>query len=660
MITVWSAAGSGKTTLLAHWARLLVADGCDLTWLSGEDLSRSSLPMRSAILPASADVDPGAEPARYVIVDDIHLIRSGGTKSAVKALIQSLPPGVRLIVAGRYQPFSSLTSVQAAGALVELRTADLAFSNSEVRALAERRGYELDDAVIDFLVRRTGGWATALALAVPWLKSTSDVHAAIVGFDGSHRAVADYLVSEVLGSLTVDERAALTRTAIRADVPHELAVVLAGRPDAGELLHTIAERNALLTEVSSGYHFHPVLLGFLQADTRRKDAEAYADSHAKAFRWFAARDDGAQAMDEALRSGQPATIQSALEQFGLELMLSGETDLVARATASLPAYVAPLAPLATSLLLEAPDFVDAKRADHLFDEALKYDHKGTPARNPWLAVLIALRCLESDADDSLPARLDRLRMDDIATLRRDSLALDLLAATAEAWCVGRLGDPADAQRTLREVGISADRAGYVWLRLLASEFAVRIATRSGEWDAAAAFEDQVSAQVLDSHTHSDLLRSTATIMSAARSYRRCEPVPLDQLDDIIAADPHGTAHGLLVPALALRSFPALDTDPNPRHTLETLDGLMRQHGPSIRACSLRWRSGWSACTSRSTAAPRRRNMPRRATPPSGTTRSSRKPYASPWPFPLGWGTRPRNNSPGLSTTGLAPGIPEPR
>lgn len=578
-ITLWSAAGSGKTTLLAHWARRLAATGFKVTWIPEEDLGQLPEILGDIIDTDTERLVDEHPPKRFVIIDDVHSLSASRAKSAADALVEALPSLAGFIVAGRYQPFAALRDLQTGGLLAELRTADLSFTREELDALVEHHECELADSVAVVLLRRTAGWATALALAIPWLKGKPNARAAVAGFDGDHRAVADYLVSEVLESLSYEERAVLTRTAVRSDVPFELAFHLAGMPHTGELLHQIAQRHSLLVEDSNGYHYHPVLLSFLQADARRKDAKAFAGVHASACSWFTAQEDGANALEEAIASALPTTIQEAIEHFGLELVLAGETDLVARAAGAMPAHCAPVVLFATNLLLEAPYFTDVTRTSHLFAKALKHDTAGTAARDQWLAVAIAVHCLAGRSKQQLSERVERLRMDDIAALRRDSLALDLLAETAEAWCIGQLGANSDALRMLREVGISADHAGYTWLILLANELAAQLAALSGLWERAAAFEDQITARVLDApRTQHNWVRSAATIMSAARSFRRCERVHREELDEIILAGACHAAHGTLVPAMALRNFPALDSEANPRAALETVDRLLRDHG----------------------------------------------------------------------------------
>ena len=599
-VTVWSAAGSGKTNLLSSWARRLSDEGRDVVWFTGAELANTLSPLRRAILRQPQRVSSGLDglgpsldgpgssldgPARVIFIDDVHAVTLNRIGPQIAAFVEDLPADTAVVLAGRFQPFTTLTFLQASGELSELRTSDLAFRNDEAGTLVERFGYVLDDDAVDALVRRTGGWATALALAIPWLRDAVDRRAAIAQFDGDHRAVADYLVDEVLEGANEEERTMMMSTAIREEIPLQLAVELSGRVDAGNVLHTIAMRNSLLSETATGFRFHPVLLSYLRAECRRRDAVGFSARHQTAASWFAARGEGANALREAMASGSGKAAESVLEIFGLDLALRGETELIYQATTFLPLEHAPLVVVAMNLLLEAPDFADARRAAHLFAEAERFRGQGVAGNAAddkvafWLAVVDALRCFLPGSNRELSDRLRVLRDAPRLELRRRSLPLDLLASAAEAWGLGQSGEPIAATAQLRDVADSARRAELTWLAFAGNELASRQAAMSGEWTTAALLEDQITDDVLaDTHPLRDRVQAAAALIAAGHAYRLCEPMPTDLLDEIITSDPVGAKYGLTVPARIVRQMPLLDTDPNPREVLDTVEALMRDHG----------------------------------------------------------------------------------
>ena len=579
VVFVWSAAGSGKTSLLSDWALSFADDGLDVAWFDGGSLPDSLDALRIALGGPSPSRADGGGVSHVVFIDDVHLASGALTGRFIAEALEDLPDDTAVVISGRFQPFGGLTYLEASGASLELRTSDLAFTAGEAAGLAARHDCALDDDVVDVLVRRTGGWATALALAIPWLGASVDPRASVARFDGDHRAVADYLVVEVLGTLDDDEQAVLIRTALREYVPLGLVAELGGRTDAAGILHRISRANTLVIEEPDGYRFHPVLFSFLQAEARRRDADAFTQAHVHAYRWFAEQGFTEEAVEEATNSGDRDTVVDAIERFGLDLILTGETMSMLRAVSLLPLHKAPLPALATHLLFESPDFSDSIRASHLFSEAFQHDAPRTTAEATWFAVVLALHCLDPNASTPMALRLDRLRRRPIAELRRDDLALDLLITTAEGWAIAALGDVVRGSEVLRETAASAHRAGFFWLFLVANELGARAANLRGEWDTAAAWEDRISAELLErSHPLHDRVRAAAAVIAFARAYRRLDALPYEDLDTIVAADPLGTTYGLLAPARMLRQLPRLDSEPNPRSALEELDALLREHG----------------------------------------------------------------------------------
>ena len=188
---------------------------------------------------------------------------------------------------------------------IEVRGDALSFTREEAEDLLEILELELSGPSVDALLRRTGGWATGLILASQWLAGRDDPAAAVEHFDGDNRAVADYLVSEIIAGLDDSERQVVMAASVSEVVDAALAGELAARDDTGEMLERVARRNAFLSRIegTAQYRFHPILHSFLRAEAHRRDATAAAGHHIRAARWYAARGDGADAVDQALRSG---------------------------------------------------------------------------------------------------------------------------------------------------------------------------------------------------------------------------------------------------------------------------------------------------------------------------------------------------------------------
>jgi LuxR family maltose regulon positive regulatory protein len=88
---------------------------------------------------------------------------------------------------------------RARGDLLEMRAADLRFTNEEAsKYLNEAMGLDLPAAGVIALEARTEGWIAALQLAALSLQDRDDVAGFIENFAGDDRFVVDYLAEEVL------------------------------------------------------------------------------------------------------------------------------------------------------------------------------------------------------------------------------------------------------------------------------------------------------------------------------------------------------------------------------------------------------------------------------------------------------------------------------
>ena len=178
-------AGAGKTSLLAAW---IAEQDRPAGWLAlderDQDVSRFLrylLAALRAVAPAVSRLDwfdgpaPPAESLLtdvinelaghpepgLLVLDDYHAVRSPAVHAAVGFLLDHLPPGLHLVVAGREDPPLPLPRLRARGQLVELRAAQLSFTVPEAGALlGAGLGVPLTDDQLTALVdphRRVGG-----------------------------------------------------------------------------------------------------------------------------------------------------------------------------------------------------------------------------------------------------------------------------------------------------------------------------------------------------------------------------------------------------------------------------------------------------------------------------------------------------------------------
>jgi LuxR family maltose regulon positive regulatory protein len=326
-------AGSGKTVLLSSWlvARELPGSACWLTLDSDDnDVSRlladllsalrscmpadSASPLAALRPPLSADhertlalLSNGLADLREPIVlvlDEIHMLRAPAATGAIDFLVRHAPPQLRLLLAGRADPPLPIERMLVAGALAELRIAELAFDRAETAELCERLRLELSDGELDTLWQRTEGWAAALRLAALSLCEHPRRGEFLAEFAGTDRAISDYLVSEVLTHLPHELREFMLRTCLVDPVYPELADALIAEPqDAAGTLAALERMGAPVQPVleeGSPYRYHPLFGELLRAHLHHAHPQEVPLLHRRAAHWYAEQGEIVAAVHHAL------------------------------------------------------------------------------------------------------------------------------------------------------------------------------------------------------------------------------------------------------------------------------------------------------------------------------------------------------------------------
>ncbi len=257
-VTIISApAGSGKTSLLRAWAdrpgqpyRLAVLqvrrnqqDAQDF-WLALLDAVRQVCDAPSGAEPPAATPDfngpamvsrilselAGAGGDVMVVIEDLHELDSPPTIGQLTRLLTNLPGGAHAMLTTRHDLPLRLHQLRLAGELADIRGADLQFTDRETRELLAASGITLSEAGAALLHQRTEGWAAGLRLAALSLAGHPDPERFVADFSGTNRAVAEYLLAEMLERQPGEVQDLLLRTCPLDRVNGELADLLTGRP----------------------------------------------------------------------------------------------------------------------------------------------------------------------------------------------------------------------------------------------------------------------------------------------------------------------------------------------------------------------------------------------------------------------------------------------
>ena len=270
LTTVIAPAGWGKSTALAQWANN-PAESRTVVWVSLDKSDDEPVRFWTYVMtaltstvqgltdePLKALSAAGATPVdlalptllnelnavtrrSVLVLDDYHLLEHGLIHEGVEFLLGYLPPTLRIVIAGRFDPPLPLARMRGRGELTEIRSADLRFDDPEATALLSAvTGTTVDASEAAKLCTRTEGWATGLQLAGLTMRGSTDpIGTAAALRDHTDRHILDYLSAEVLDRIPAEQRELLIRTAVLERLCGPLCDAVLDARGSAEALHDL-------------------------------------------------------------------------------------------------------------------------------------------------------------------------------------------------------------------------------------------------------------------------------------------------------------------------------------------------------------------------------------------------------------------------------------
>jgi LuxR family maltose regulon positive regulatory protein len=372
-LTLLSApAGFGKTTLVTEWLNSVKRP---FTWLSLDEhdgdparfltyllaalqkvvpaighaaqamLQAPQLPPPETLLTSLIN-DIAATPRPFVLVlDDVHLIEAMPVHQQLTFLLEHQPLQMHLVLVTRKDPLLPLARWRARGQMMDIRQADLQFTEQESAEFLQRvMRLELSSADVAVLHRRTEGWIAGLQLAALALQGLArqgismrgrdDVHQLVQSFSGSHRYILDYLIEEVFRRQAADVQDFLCKTSILDRFTASLCDAVAEREDSREVLLALEQGNLFtvpLDESRQWYRYHRLFADLLRQQLRAVGMQGLApELHQRASRWYEAEGLFDDAVHHALSGSNWERAAALILDASESMMTSGQmTTLLA-------------------------------------------------------------------------------------------------------------------------------------------------------------------------------------------------------------------------------------------------------------------------------------------------------------------------------------------
>jgi LuxR family maltose regulon positive regulatory protein len=290
-----------------------------------------------------------------LVLDDYQLINSQAMHEEVAFLLEHCPKTFHLVIATRSDPPLPLARLRARGQAVEIRTADLSFTEPEAaQFLNDVMGLHLDAGSVAVLEKRTEGWIAGLQMAAIALQGTlsmrdrKDVPGFIEGFSGTNRYILDYLLEEVLASQSPEIQHFLLYTSIleRLTAPLCDAVLTKDEGSTSEgddrsphseslfvsqsasTLEYLERANLFLVPLDDEriwYRYHHLFADLLRTQLQRSlGAQSVAQLHVRASEWHAQNDSILEAINHASAASDDERVERLIEQHYMEMVSRGE------------------------------------------------------------------------------------------------------------------------------------------------------------------------------------------------------------------------------------------------------------------------------------------------------------------------------------------------
>ncbi|MDT5136618.1 MAG: serine/threonine-protein kinase PknK, partial [Mycobacterium sp.] len=378
LVLIHAPAGYGKSTLAAQWAQTLTQQGVQTAWLAIDsddnntvwflahlvEAIRRTLPdlaetlqqefeghlenAQQYVLNALIDCLHSDKQTLGLVMEDWHRVHNTETTNALAYLLENSCHHLHLIVTSRTRTGLPLSAMAVQGELTEIDSSLLKFDVAESQALlVDQCGLNLTTADVAELEGSTDGWAAALQLVSLSLRDHSDPGSLIQNLSGRHKAIGEYLASNVLDSLEPALLDFLLSTCITKQICSGLATALTDNRRSQSVLEEIEKRDLFLRRTDaegSWFQYHHLFADYLLHRLERDAADRIPELHRKGAQWFSEHQMLSQAVDHLILAADIAQAVDAVEQAAPDLNERSQMSTLIGLAGKLPAQNADARP----------------------------------------------------------------------------------------------------------------------------------------------------------------------------------------------------------------------------------------------------------------------------------------------------------------------------
>ena len=499
--------GYGKSSLLVQWA---TEGSAPVAWLTADEsdsdpvvfltdlaaavdrcvplgaelftaIATGSLSHRAVIGRLLVEMSRSPEYVR-IAIDDAHRITSRACLDILAELVEYLPEGSQVAIAGRARMRLPFARWRAEGSVLEIGPAELAIDEREAVGLGRELGLRLPADTATRLTRETEGWPALLALAMLGAGTSSAAPDRSDAFTG--HLIDDYLRTEVLERRSTTEIAFLTQTSILDQLTEPLCDAVAGQPGSTGILQQLARSTLLMDDFGGSYRYHTLLRDFLQRELAIREPDRVTALHRRAATWYQANHAIERAVNHAFAAGDRELVSTLVGNGFVQYHWSGHRATIRAWARRLGSDALEARPwLATLAAWEEIAAGDVAATVRFADVAEGGAFEGRPADGTASfeagRAMLRAAMVRTGADDALANATRAVELEGVSGAWRDFALWQLAFARIT------IGDLAGADSALAEAVAVARSSGDLAILYCVLGHRALVAAEHGSWDAAA-------------------------------------------------------------------------------------------------------------------------------------------------------------------------------
>ncbi|MCU0260617.1 MAG: hypothetical protein MUE78_06325, partial [Ilumatobacteraceae bacterium] len=267
------------------------------------------------------------------------VLRAQPSVDLLDALVRNVPAGSTLVLIGRAAPPLSLARARVRPGVVDVTTAELALDAIRAREVVEAMGAELDDRMLDDVMRDTDGWPLGIRLVGSALAEGEVIGGEGPTADDAITTARSYAEVEWLRGLAPADADFLRKVSGLGWMSGALCDHVLEASDSGARLERLQSSGLLVAPLDrhgDSFRVHQVVRDSLDAALQRSDRQAHRRVHQRASDWFESVGEIDRAVDQALRADDVTRAGRLVVEHGALHHTRGRTQTVRRWLDELP------------------------------------------------------------------------------------------------------------------------------------------------------------------------------------------------------------------------------------------------------------------------------------------------------------------------------------